>query len=190
MDELQDVTLRYINCGDPTESAARQQRVTEGESRGLMAETAARLARISTQSRVEFDQVNCPGAISTSAPPASENRESSQIVGNSPAAGSTPNKRKRGRPPIRKSGATNQNPASAGTRKRKVCQIQISPISRRTTTRTSPNRRTTRLPGPVRPSPLPVTVFPASTRAPAKASKDLATSKRDADFHNPQDPLP
>lgn len=68
MNELQDVTLRYVNCGDPTESAARQQRVYEGESRGLMAETAARLVRISTQSWVESDQLNCPGASSSALP--------------------------------------------------------------------------------------------------------------------------
>ncbi|CAA7059668.1 unnamed protein product [Microthlaspi erraticum] len=39
MQDLQDVTIRYINCEDPIESAARRQRVIESDSRGLMEET-------------------------------------------------------------------------------------------------------------------------------------------------------
>ena len=31
MGELRDVTIQYINCNDPTESAARRHRVNQGE---------------------------------------------------------------------------------------------------------------------------------------------------------------
>ena len=41
MNELQKVTILYVNCADPTESKARRQRVLQGEAKGLMAETAA-----------------------------------------------------------------------------------------------------------------------------------------------------
>lgn len=43
MEELREVTFQYTNCPDPTESAARRQRVLDSESRGLMEETAARI---------------------------------------------------------------------------------------------------------------------------------------------------
>lgn len=37
LEELQEVTLQYTNCKDPTESAARRHRVLQGEMNGLMA---------------------------------------------------------------------------------------------------------------------------------------------------------
>lgn len=41
MEELMDVTVWYIHCLDPAENAARRGRVIEGETRDLMANTAA-----------------------------------------------------------------------------------------------------------------------------------------------------
>lgn len=41
MNELQDVTLQYVNVSDPVGSETRRQRVLEGEPHNLMAETAA-----------------------------------------------------------------------------------------------------------------------------------------------------
>lgn len=41
MGELRDVTVQYVSVADPSESAARKKRVLQGESRGMMAETAA-----------------------------------------------------------------------------------------------------------------------------------------------------
>ncbi|CAL9238185.1 unnamed protein product, partial [Arabidopsis halleri] len=35
MGELREVTVQYTSCADPTESAARRQRVLQGEARGL-----------------------------------------------------------------------------------------------------------------------------------------------------------
>ena len=43
MEELREVTYQYVNCPDPNESAARRQRVLDGEAHGLMVETAARI---------------------------------------------------------------------------------------------------------------------------------------------------
>lgn len=43
MEELREVTYQYTNCPDPTECAARRQRVLDSESRGLMEETTARI---------------------------------------------------------------------------------------------------------------------------------------------------
>lgn len=43
MTELHEVTIQYINCPDPVESAARRQRVEESDERGDMVETTARI---------------------------------------------------------------------------------------------------------------------------------------------------
>lgn len=43
MNELHEVTLQYINCDDPVESAARRQRVLHGDAQGDMEEAAARI---------------------------------------------------------------------------------------------------------------------------------------------------
>lgn len=41
MDELREATYQYVNHPDPAESAARRQRVLDGEVHGMMAKTAA-----------------------------------------------------------------------------------------------------------------------------------------------------
>ncbi|KAF3508579.1 hypothetical protein F2Q69_00003681 [Brassica cretica] len=41
MEELREVTYQYTNCADPVESAARKQRVLDGEVHGLMEQTAS-----------------------------------------------------------------------------------------------------------------------------------------------------
>ncbi|CAN6811147.1 unnamed protein product, partial [Brassica oleracea] len=41
MEELREVTYQYTNCADPVESAARKQRLLDGEVHGLMEQTAA-----------------------------------------------------------------------------------------------------------------------------------------------------
>ncbi|KAL0688156.1 hypothetical protein Bca4012_087833 [Brassica carinata] len=44
--ELNEVTLQYLNSPDPTEAAARRQRVLAGDAKGLIEETAARLMKL------------------------------------------------------------------------------------------------------------------------------------------------
>ncbi|KAG2318710.1 hypothetical protein Bca52824_011923 [Brassica carinata] len=51
MDDLRAVTLQYINCADPTESAARKQRVQQSDERGLMEETARSIIETATQNQ-------------------------------------------------------------------------------------------------------------------------------------------
>jgi len=50
MSELQEVTVQYITCADPTESAARKQRVLQGEARNLMANTTNLIIQAATVS--------------------------------------------------------------------------------------------------------------------------------------------
>ncbi|CAN7017575.1 unnamed protein product, partial [Brassica oleracea var. botrytis] len=48
MQELHDVTLQYTNCGDPTESATRRQRVLQGDAEGQVEEVAANIIAAAT----------------------------------------------------------------------------------------------------------------------------------------------
>ncbi|KAG2294671.1 hypothetical protein Bca52824_041340 [Brassica carinata] len=54
MEELREVTYQYTNCPDPTESAARRQRVLDSESRGLMEETTARIIEAASAPAILF----------------------------------------------------------------------------------------------------------------------------------------
>ncbi|CAA7040440.1 unnamed protein product [Microthlaspi erraticum] len=123
MQELQEVTIRYINCPDPTESAARRQRVIASEEQGLMEETAANIIAAATDSyhiKLNFDP-----------------EEESQIVlrqqspQHPPSEGTTPQnqpKKQRGRPPKNK----RMSPAiGISLRQRRISQVQNSPQIRR-----------------------------------------------------------
>lgn len=63
MGELCDVTIQYTSCIDPTESAARKQRVLQGETKGLMAQTAtsiiesAKQAHLNNAAMLEIQQI-------------------------------------------------------------------------------------------------------------------------------------
>lgn len=54
MEELREVTIQYTTCADPTENAARKRRVLQGETRGLMAETAAQIIEAVTFSNQNY----------------------------------------------------------------------------------------------------------------------------------------
>lgn len=51
LEDLQEATLQYTNCSDPTESAARRHRVLQGELNGLMAKTAASIIENAAESQ-------------------------------------------------------------------------------------------------------------------------------------------
>ncbi|KAG7572582.1 Reverse transcriptase domain [Arabidopsis suecica] len=99
MGELREVTIQYTSCADPTESAARKQRVIQGEARGMMAETAACIVASATHTTQAdnpllteaFSQENIPAFDSTLVPDAPTD----------PIA--VPAKKKRGRPPVNRS---------------------------------------------------------------------------------------
>ncbi|CAG7910275.1 unnamed protein product [Brassica rapa] len=48
MEDLNDVTLQYLSCADPTEAKARQCRVLEGDAQGQMEEVAAGILAANT----------------------------------------------------------------------------------------------------------------------------------------------
>ncbi|KAF2600740.1 hypothetical protein F2Q68_00009038 [Brassica cretica] len=53
MNELQDLTYQYVNVADPTDAAARRQRVIQSESEGLMETTAARIIANATNNNLQ-----------------------------------------------------------------------------------------------------------------------------------------
>jgi len=98
MGELRDVTLQYVSCAHPTESAARKRRVFQGEEKGLMAETASIMleaALISNQNYLASEDL-----------PTQDNLSQYQDLQSHPADQTTscvaPAKKKRGRPPLAK----------------------------------------------------------------------------------------
>lgn len=104
MGELREVTIQYTSCADPTESAARKQRVIQGEAKNLMSNTANKIlqaATISTPSTPYTAPKELFKAISTL-----EDRVaiSKEILPAERLTGKT-TKRGRGRPPLARSSA-------------------------------------------------------------------------------------
>jgi len=53
MGEIREVTVQYTTCADPTESAARKQRVLQGEARNMMNNTADQIIEAAVASSRE-----------------------------------------------------------------------------------------------------------------------------------------
>ncbi|CAL9236281.1 unnamed protein product, partial [Arabidopsis halleri] len=129
MGDLREVTLQYVNCADPTESAARKRRVIQGEERGLMAETASQMlesALLSNQAYLATEEA--PQQVVSFGNhdlPRLSNGLSTTIV--------APAKKKRGRPPLNKSLTKAASPLmGAKSSKRNKGIIQNSPKRKNT----------------------------------------------------------
>ncbi|CAA7035948.1 unnamed protein product [Microthlaspi erraticum] len=133
--DLQDVTIRYINCGNEAESAARRQRALESDNNGLLEETVNYLYN-APSNHVHQE----PSAALTNCPPTSlperipnppmEEPEREDRIG-SAERGLTLNqpKKPRGRPPTKGPGK-NQKQSSAGPSRRKTKNQMKSPLLR------------------------------------------------------------
>ncbi|KAG7579243.1 Ribonuclease H domain [Arabidopsis thaliana x Arabidopsis arenosa] len=130
MGELRDVTIQYTSCADPTESAARKQRVLQGEARGLMAQTAEQIVAAATLTNQSF--------LESLATPSDIHSDKSQDLpvhpANIPASTLPSAKKRRGRPPLNKPKPT-QLTGSKSSKRNKVL-IQNSPKRRNTPERT------------------------------------------------------
>lgn len=62
MEELREVTYQYANVADPTESAARCQRVLQSEAKGLMEETATRTVETASNNLRVYEERNMANA--------------------------------------------------------------------------------------------------------------------------------
>ncbi|CAA7013328.1 unnamed protein product [Microthlaspi erraticum] len=206
LQDLHDIDVRYINCGDPIESAARRKRVLEGDLQGLGGETAAFLYNApSNQAHPLPEQLDY-------IPPTEAGQVEQMPFGNIDAGDTlnpigepemelvlTNNKRKRGRPPTKNQISTSAGPSRRKTKNQKSFpMMRISPLSKISYQRASPsthnngtrhnNRAITRqtqqqVEGRSSATPPPMPPNPAQNTANPEKSRDRA------DFRIPRSPL-
>ncbi|CAA7018493.1 unnamed protein product [Microthlaspi erraticum] len=190
LQDLQDVDIRYVNCGDPAESAARRQRILESDNNGLLADTVAflynapsNLIPLATEVNPTPPEVACP--LENDA-----NRRADPIE--SPEQGlvlAKPTKR-RGRPPSKLANPSSSNHPAEGTSKRKTKNqlrsplLRISPLSRVIQSRS--NATPQNLPARRRRTDS----GQGQSSLPPRARTVPAKLKDGADFQSPPSPLP
>lgn len=192
--ELREVTVQYLTCADPTESAARRQRVIQGEAKNLMSNTADQIieAAVALAPSLHNPNLDLPFSkvdqlIATVEPPPSKESIA-------------PTKRGRGRPPQAKP-LSKPTPKLAGVKSQKRNLVQGSPkktsgaksLSKQGNSGAGPSRPQN-LPGPpaslgVNPSPSTNSVRNVKDSTP-KISLFPASKKTKMDFQNPSTPLP
>lgn len=192
MGELREVTVQYINCADPTESATRRRRVIQSEVNGLMAETAANIISAAAQTVQESVFIQNPQQ-----QPSQQTQVELTPIQNGPKAQTAaPEKKKRGRPPINRT--INKSPlklTGAKSSKRNICLVQQSPKKNSANPSNIPLREETS--GSNRSSSMSRRVAaireknaPSTSKAPPKSKIIPAITKGRVDFHNPPNPLP
>lgn len=192
MGELREVTIQYTNCADPIESAARKRRVLQGEAKGLMAETAPQMIEAITlqnQLLLEF-------AEDFSVNPSSMSQDLPFHPSSLTEFAQTATKRKRGRPPLRKS--HNKSPLcllGAKSSKRNKCLVQGSPKRKSTLEKGLPAEEENSAPSKNIHSNQnsrvnEVTNIASSSRTAPKGRFIPAIVKKKVDFQNPPNPLP
>lgn len=174
MEELREVTYQYTNCADPVESAARRQRVLDGETHDMMAKTAA--AMVETEQECQQAYL---AALGTAVVPENlidtEQNETNPLELSQPAQ----SHKRRGRPPKPKPKQREIRVSpkvfkGASSRKRNLTTLAVaaaSPANHASNTTNRPVRRSNKTGSeasrsestPSRPQTL---IFPASTRQP------------------------
>lgn len=133
MGELRDVMVQYATCADPTESAARRERLRQAEEVGDFEQTAAQMVR----SSLELQNQNQDRALEVEQTQTSQERVPVAFrLGPSTVLNKTarsdheqaPSKKKQGRPPGKKSSKVSPKVLmGANSRKRKSIQARASP---------------------------------------------------------------
>ncbi|CAA7018069.1 unnamed protein product [Microthlaspi erraticum] len=139
LNEVRDVMHQYSSCADPSESAARKERLRQAEQRGQIEETAAQMVRASMATQTQDTlPVENPESRSVERIPATQRlgpavSPERVITEENHLQKSAASKRKPGRPPGRKNGdkAKNNTLIGASSRKRKIQQTALSPRKRK-----------------------------------------------------------
>ncbi|KAL0652768.1 hypothetical protein Bca4012_095459 [Brassica carinata] len=133
MEELREVTYQYTNCPDPVESAARRQRVPDGEVHSLMEVTTTRIVAAAVEAQQHNQNVSIP-QISPAATDRVVNAANSQSVMPAPnvillpASSAAPTTKRRGRPPkARKHNPSPRLLAGTSSRKHNLAKAHSSP---------------------------------------------------------------
>ena len=207
MGELREVTVQYTSCADPTESAARKQRVLQGEARGLMANTAAQIIAATTGA-------NHGENLTLELPAITSDPDQDTAVLDIPLRAETPitatlvEKKKRGRPPLNKTITKNTTKLNgAKSSKRNMVLVQNSPKKRSASSKSitpsggneSGNRESSReypfqSPTEASSSRKKTLQKPETSRSNSKVGPQAkfvpAIRKGGVDFQNPPNPLP
>ncbi|KAL0816592.1 hypothetical protein Bca101_073036 [Brassica carinata] len=133
-EELREVMIQYTSCADPTESAARRERVRRAEEQGEVEETAENMARQMLNVQRTGVQAEIPEVVPPRVPATcrlggvslsdQEGEMSSQ-------QGRVSAKKRLGRPPlVRKLGVNSTRTGAVSTKSRKVAQLKGSPKRR------------------------------------------------------------
>ncbi|CAG7873382.1 unnamed protein product, partial [Brassica rapa] len=133
-EELREVMIQYTSCADPTESAARKERLRRAEEQGEVEKSTEQIARqLMKESRPALELVDTE-PLATRVPvtqrlgPATQEEEN---VGVTLETGRVPARKRLGRPPTKKPlGVNTATAGSSGVAKRKVSQVRVSPKRR------------------------------------------------------------
>lgn len=196
MSELREVTVQYTTCADPTESAARKQRVLQGEAKNLMDNTATLIIQAAAASA---PPVLSQQALQDTAQPENRITLSEEHPPTANSSGQA-TKRGRGRPPLSKPA---NKPVSKlkGVRSQKRILTSGSPKRPPTQKTTSPKR--TSQAGPSGSNPAHEQITSKAPGQKGKTGKSKATNhtdpqitlipamkKKTADFQNPPTLIP
>ncbi|CAA7020162.1 unnamed protein product [Microthlaspi erraticum] len=181
MQELQEVTIQYINCPDPAESAARRQRVMLSEEQGLMEETAANIitaATISYQRTLNFEQDQEEEEVTEIGQQTTQDIPCTQDI----------LKKRRGRPPKNK---RNSPAVGISLRQRRMAQVNNSPQVRDAGDRAS-GGNVRRIAGISQRQVPPIRQRDpgTSTSRTTPETNVPALSRATENFRSPRDPLP
>lgn len=191
MNELREVTVQYTSCADPTESAARKQRVLQGEARGLMAQTAAQLIEVAILSTQNYLASSAQAEFQ-----AEEDHDLPIHPAELPVVSTSAAKKKRGRPPLNKTAPKSTLQLNgAKSSKRNKALIQNSPKSRNIPERLMPTKETNKqsCKGGKAKQKLILTGeanLPSTSMAAPKGLIVPAMVRKQVDFENPPNPLP
>ncbi|RID45811.1 LOW QUALITY PROTEIN: hypothetical protein BRARA_I02508 [Brassica rapa] len=180
--DLREVTLQYVHCVDPIESAARRRRVIQDEA-DLMTNTAANIVAAATASITQnaITLTNDPDTILL--PNSEEPQPISGPIGSSSGmptgskTASTTGVKRRGRPPGTKKTQINPKIMGGSAKKRIFSKVQASPARTNSTPSSAMRARAITSSSSVI----------SKTAAPINSPK---ISSNNPGFHNPGNPLP
>ena len=154
LSEIHEATMQYINCGDPTESAARRQRVLISEARGDVENAAAGIIAAAASNHNPITQTEPPilqntkATIETGAPsrappgtlllmgPTEGVDHNEEMPPHGRSENKTTSGKKRGRPArLQYKIVSPKATTGASSKKRIMSMIQNSPGRQYTTTR-------------------------------------------------------
>ncbi|KAJ4875917.1 Uncharacterized protein Rs2_40935 [Raphanus sativus] len=134
LSELRDVTLHYIHCADPTESAARRLRVIQGESYNLMGTTASDIIAAATLASAQRTAAPQPPVVIVLPQVSFSEQGEGPSASNSCLPPLQTGGKRRGRPPGQKKVNVASKCIGGSAKKRIFSKVHASPARKNGTT--------------------------------------------------------